>query len=80
MSEETDSAGTVRTVLAGLRTIAGGVEPALEYAVSELARVAALAMAFSEIRAGIAGVFMPQWIPPASLLTGVGVRTFGPVM
>ena len=70
----------MRTVLAGLRTISGGVEPALEYAVSELARIAALAMAFSELRAGLSGVVVPPWIPPASLLTGVGVRTFGPVM
>lgn len=80
MSEETDSAATLRTVLTRLRTIASRVEPALKYAVSELARVALDTLTFAKLSAGGAGIVKLPGVSAASLLTGMGVRTLRPVV
>lgn len=80
MSKETNPPAAVGAIFTRLRTIARRVKPALEYAVRELAGVALPAPALSELRASAAGVMVLEWVPPASLLPRVGVRTLSPVM
>jgi len=80
VSEKADSAATTRAVLAWLSPVASRVEPALEDSVSELARVTLTATPSAELGAGRAGVVVLPWIPPASLLARMGVRTLCPVV
>ena len=56
------------------------MEPALEHAVSELARVTFAAMPLAEFRARGAGVVVLPGVSPASLLGGVGERALRPVV
>jgi hypothetical protein len=78
--EEADAAAAGGAVLAGLRPVARRVEPALEHAVRELARVAALAPALAEVRARGAGVVVPPRVAAAGLLPRVRVRAVRPVV
>lgn len=80
VSEKADSAATARAVFAWLSPVASRVEPALEDSVSELARVALPATPSSELGAGRAGVVVLAWVPPASLLARMCVRTLRPVV
>lgn len=80
MSEETDSPLAARAVLARLSPVTGRVEPALENSMSELARVAFLAVTFSEIGAGRTRIVELPRVAAPGLLSRVGERTVSPVM
>jgi hypothetical protein len=76
VSEKADLTATTRAVLAWLSPVTSRLELALEDSVSELARVPFPATPSSEIGAGRAGVVVLSWVPSASLLTRMSVRTF----
>lgn len=80
VGEEADLALAVLAVLAGLGAVAGGVEPALEDAVGELAGVAAGAAAATVVGADGAGVVVAAGVAAAGLLARVGEGAVGPVM
>lgn len=80
VSKETHLALAVLPVFAGLGSVPGWVEPALEHAVSELAAIASAAPAAAILRANLAGVVESPGVAPAGLLSRVGERAVGPVV
>ena len=80
VGEEAHPPPATGAVLARLRAVTRGVEPALEDAVRVLARVAFLAISLAEIGARRAGVVILPRVTAARLLPRVGVRTLRPVM
>jgi len=78
--EEAHATAATGAVLARLRAVARGVQPALEDAVRELARVTFLAAPLAELRTRRAGVVELARVAAARLLAGMRVRTLGPVV
>lgn len=80
MSEEADSAAAAEAVLARLGPVTTRVEPALKDAMGELTGISFLAVSFSELGAGGAGVVVLPGISSAGLLPGVSEGALRPVM
>lgn len=80
VSEEADSSAASGSVLAELGPVTGGVEPAFEDAVSEVAGVTSVADSIAKLRARGAGIVVLVRVSPASLLAGMGVGTLCPVV
>jgi hypothetical protein len=80
VSEEANTAAATGSVLTDLGSVTRGMEPAFEDAVSEVTRVASVAVSFPIIRAGSAGVVVLSRVSAASLLAGMGVGTFSPIV
>ena len=80
MRKKADPALAVGSILTRLSSVPSRVEPALEHAVSELARVALPTASSAKLRAGGAGVVVFPRVPPASFFAGMGVRTLSPIV
>lgn len=80
VGKETNLTLAEHASIACTRAVLGGVQPVLEYAVSELAGVAPLAFPVAEGRAGDGGVEELARVPALSLLTTVGVGALRPIV
>lgn len=80
MSEETNPAGAIQSILAWLSPISGRVKPTLEDTMSKLARVALFAPTFAIIGAGRSRIVVLSRVTSFGLLPRMGVRALGPVM
>ena len=78
--EEARPSAAARAILAQLRAVSAWVQPALEHAVRQLARVPARARALAEVGTRRAAVVETARVSPTRLLAGVRVRTLRPVV